>query len=116
MSLFECMMTPCVFMVANRTPDGSGGSDTTWTEGATFRAAIVMDSSTEAKIADAAGIVRSYTVTVPRSVHLAYHAVIKRLTDGQIFRITSDSADKKTPVCAGLDMAQATAEVWRLTT
>lgn len=113
--LIDCMAVPCVFMVQQRTPDGSGGYKTTWTEGERFRAAIIRDSSTEARIAEAAGTVELYTVTVPRSVHLEYHAVIKRLTDGKTFRITSDNAEKKTPACAALDIAQSNAEAWRLT-
>ena len=116
MSLIDCMMESCVFMVQTKTPDGSGGSKTEWTEGEPLRAAITLDTSTEARIAEAAGTVKMYTVTVSRSVHLKYHAVIKRLSDGETFRITSDSVDKKTPVCTALDMAQATAEAWRLTT
>lgn len=113
--LIDCMMVPCVFMEKNQTPDGSGGYNTEWTEGAPLKAAIVRDTSTEARIAEAAGTVELYTVTVSRSVHLAYHAVIKRLTDGKTFRITSDNAEKKTPACTALDIAQSNAEAWRLT-
>ena len=116
MSLIDCMMESCVFMVQEKEPDGSGGFDTVWVEGEPLKAAFTLDTSTEAKIADAAGVVNVYTVSVSRSVHLKYHAVIKRLSDGKTFRITSDSADKKTPVCTALDIAQATAEAWRLTT
>jgi hypothetical protein len=114
--LIDCMMVPCVFMEQKRTPDGSGGYRTAWEEGKTFKAAIIRDTSTEARIAEAAGTVEMYTVTVPRSVHLKYHDVIKRLPDGKTFRITSDNAEKKTPVCTALDIAQSTAEAWRLTT
>ena len=116
MALIDCMMVPCVFMVQERTPDVSGGYNSTWTEGKRFNAAIIRDSSTEAQIADATGTVDVYTVTVSRSVHLEYHAVIKRLSDGKTFRITSDNADKRTPLCTALDIAQSTAESWRLTT
>jgi hypothetical protein len=116
MSLIDCMMVTCVFMVPNRTPDGSGGFDTTWAEGEPLKAAIIRDTSTEARIAEAAGTVDMYTVTVSRSVHLKYHAIIKRLSDGKTFRITSDNTDVKTPACAALDIAQSTAEAWRLTT
>ncbi len=115
MSLIDCMMTPCVFMVLEKTPDGSGGFVPKWTEGEPLKAAIVRDTSTEARIAEAAGTVEMYTVTVSRSVHLKYHAVIKRLSDGKTFRITSDNAEVKTPVCTALDIAQSTAEAWRLT-
>ena len=113
--LVDCMMTDCVFMVSERTPDGSGGHVPTWEDGEPFRAAIIRDNSTEARIAEAAGTVEMYTVTVSRSVHLAHHAVIKRLSDGKTFRITSDNAESKAPVCTALDISQSTAEAWRLT-
>lgn len=113
--LIDCMMESYVRMIPKRTPDGSGGYRTEWTEGERIKAAIVQDTSTEARIADAAGTVKLYTVTVSRSVHLEYHAVIKRLSDGKVFRITSDNAEKKTPLCTALDIAQSTAEAWRLT-
>ena len=116
MSLIDCMMESCVLVSQKRTPDGSGGYKTTWEDGEPFKAAIVRDTSTEARIAEASGTVDMYTVSVSRSVHLEYHAVIKRLSDGKTFRITSDNAEKRTPVCTALDIAQSTAEAWRLTT
>lgn len=115
MSLFNCYKTNCVRMVQSRTEDGSGGYMTAWTEGDTFQAAIVRDTSTQARIAEAAGTVNVYTVTVPRTVRLKFHDVFKRVSDGKVFRITSDNAEKQTPACATLDMAQSTAEAWRLT-
>ena len=85
MSLIDSMSVPCVFMVPTKTPDGSGGYITEWVEGESLSAAIVRDTSTEARIAEAAGTVSVYTVTVPRDVHLPFHSVIKRLTDGYNF-------------------------------
>lgn len=114
MSLIDSMSVPCVFMNPTKHPDGSGGYITTWAEGDHLTAAIVRDSSMEAQKAEAAGTVSAYTVTVTRDVDLPFHSVIKRLTDGKVFRITSDNAEKKTPICTGLDMAQSTAEEWRL--
>ena len=114
--LIDCMMVSCVFMEQKKEPDGSGGYITTWKESNPFDAAIIRDTSTETRIADAASTVETYTVTVSRSVHLKYHDVIKRLSDGKTFRITSGNAEKKTPVCTALDISQATAEAWRLTT
>lgn len=116
MSLIDCMMETCVFMEKRQTPDGSGGYIPNWVDGNPFMAAIVRDTSTEARIAEAAGTVEMYTITVSRSVRLEYHAVIKRLSDGKTFRITSDNAEKKTPHCTALDIAQSNAEAWRLTT
>ena len=116
MSLINCMTVPCVFMVPTRTPDGSGGYKTEWAEGERFEAALIRDNSTEARIAEAAGTAEMYTVTVSRSVPLKYHAAFKRLSDGKTFRITSDNAEKKTPACSALDIAQSKAEAWRLPT
>ena len=116
MSLLDCNMVSCVFMIPTKTPDGSGGFVTTWAEGEPLAAAIIRDTSTEARIAEAAGTVSVYTITVPRAVHLPFHSVIKRVSDGKTFRITSDNTEKKTPACTALDMAQSTAEEWRLTT
>mgnify|MGYP003292295826 CR=1 FL=1 len=106
----------CVFMKQKQVPDGSGGYNTVWTEGEPLKAAIVRDTSTEARIAEAAGTVETYTITVPRSVRLKYHDVIKRLSDGKTFRIISDNEGKKPPACTALDIAQSNAEAWRLTT
>lgn len=115
MSLLKQMAERFVLMIPERTEDGSGGYVTAWKEGEKLTAAVVRSSSTKSQIAEAAGEVEQYTVTVPRAVHLPFHAVIKRERDGKTFRITSDSAELKTPLSAGLDMAQATAEAWGLT-
>ena len=102
-------------MVPESIPDGAGGYMTTWKEGDSFMASVIRDSSTEARIADAAGVVESYTVSVLRSTHLKYHDVFKKLTDGKVFRVTSDSDGMKAPEFANINMAQSTAEAWRLT-
>ena len=116
MALIDCMMEHYTRMVPNKIPDGSGGYLTSWEPGENIMAAINRDASTEARIAEAAGTVKVYTVTVGRDVHLKYHDVIRRVSDGAVFRITSDNSEKKTPSCSTLDLAQSTAEAWRLTT
>ena len=114
--LIDCMKVPCVLMEKKQEPDGSGGHKTVWKDGKRVTAAIVRETSTEARIAEAAGTVEIYTITVSRSVSLKYHDVIKRLSDGKTFRITSDNAESKTPACTALDISQSSAEAWRLTT
>lgn len=114
MSLIDYFVYPCVFMIPHETPDGSGGHTTVWEQGQAFMAAIYRDTSMESRIAEAAGTVSNYTVTVSKDIHLPYHTVIKRLYDNKIFRITSDNSEKKTPKCSTLSMAQSTAEEWRL--
>lgn len=94
--------------------DGYGGVTTRWTDGATIKGAIVFDSSTEMKIAQSMGVTAAYTLTVRKSVLLDYHTVLRRESDKKIFRLTSDSDDKKTPQEAVLDMRQYDAEEWEL--
>ena len=110
MSLLSQALEPCVRMYNNVVDDGYGGERTTWTDGATFDAAIVFDSSMQARTAQAAGVTSLYTVTTRRDKMLMYHDVFRRVSDGKIFRVTSDGDDKFTPASAGLDMRQVTAE------
>lgn len=115
MSLFERMMTDCVRLVLATTEDGEGGRSTTWNQGAAFRAAIVFDNSMEARRADKDGVKSLYTVTVPADVSFNYHDVFKRVSDGKIFRATSDGDDIVAPPMASFKFRQFSAEEWRLT-
>lgn len=114
MSLLSDAMTTCVILNKQTEADGYGGYITTWTDGAEFKAAIVLDSSMEARIGEKQGVTALYTVTTSRALNLQYHDVFRRVEDGKIFRVTSDGDDKKTPKSAGLDMRQVSAEEWEL--
>lgn len=114
MSLLDSAMTEVVMLEKIRTPDGEGGFTTAWNEGAPFVAAITFDTSMAARTAEKQGVTSLYTVTTRRRAMLQYHDVFKRLSDGKIFRVTSDGDDKFTPDSAGLDMRQVTAEEWSL--
>jgi len=110
MSLLEEAMENCVMIDKTTQPDGYGGVITTWTEGAEFIAAIVFDTSMEARIGEQQGVTNLYTVTTKKNMNLQYHDVFKRLSDDKIFRVTSDGDDKRTPNSASLNMRQVTAE------
>ena len=114
MSLIDEAMTPCVMVDRTTQPDGEGGTLTNWIEGAAFNASITFDNSIEAKTAAVQGVTSLYTVTVPKRVQLEYHAVFKRLSDGKIFRVTSDGDDKITPERASFQFAQVSAEEYVL--
>lgn len=116
MSLLDNFTEPFIIMNKAKVSDGEGGYSTEWTEGATIQAALTLDSSTAARVAEAEGVSNLYTITTSKAVSLEFHDVIKREADGAIFRITSDGTDKKTPSSATLDMRQASAEKWTLTT
>lgn len=104
------------FTVMNKTvvSDGYGGTETVWLDGVMIRGAIVLDGSSQMKIAQAMGVTSAYTLTVKKNVNLDYHTVIRRELDGRYFRLTSGSDDKKTPASATLDMRQYSAEEWKL--
>ena len=114
MNLIEEFKTPCVMLEKKRVPDGEGGFITSWAEGAEFKAAVVFDSSLEARTAEQQGVSSLYTVTTAKNAKLEYHDVFKRLSDGKIFRVTSDGDDKQTPERATFQFAQVTAEEWSL--
>lgn len=115
MSLIDDFKSTCVLLDKVTTSDGEGGILTTWKEGAKFIAAITLNSSIEAKIAEKQGVTGIYTVTTGRNVVLQFRDVFKRQYDEKIFRVTSDGDDKFTPPSANLDMRQVSAEEWRLT-
>ena len=112
MSLLDEAFEACIRLNKTTQDDGYGGEITVWTDGAHFDAAIVFDSSTEGKIAQAQGVTSLYTVTTRKDRMLEYHDVFRRLSDGKIFRVTSDGDDKYTPASATLNMRQVTAEEW----
>lgn len=110
MSLLESALEDCVMMDKTTQPDGYGGYISTYAEGAPFKAAIVFDTSMEARAAEKQGVTSLYTVTTSRALTLEYHDVFKRTRDNKIFRVTSDGDDKYTPASTALDMRQVTAE------
>ena len=112
MSLLSEAMDVCVLLNKQTTADGYGGYISAYTDGAEFQAAIVFDTSIEARVAEAQGVTSRYTVTTSRKMVLEYHDVFRRVRDGKLFRVTSDGDDKYTPKSAGLDMRQVTAEEW----
>ena len=114
MSLLSEAMENCILLDKHTAADGYGGYVTTWTDGARFQAAIVLDTSMEARTAEKAGVTALYTVTTEKSMNLQYHDVFRRVSDGKIFRVKSDGDDKKTPNSAGLNMRQVSAEEWQI--
>jgi hypothetical protein len=104
------------FTIINKSvvDDGYGGTTVVWTDGATIAGAMVFDSSTQMKVAQAMGVTSAYTFTVMKNLLLDYHTVLRRESDKKTFRITSDSDDRKTPQTAGLNMRQYDAEEWKI--
>lgn len=115
MSLLDSQMETFCFIDKSRKPDGEGGYVVEWSEGAEFEANARFDNSMQARIAEKQGVTSLYTITTRKDINLEYHEIIKRISDGKIFRVTSDGDDNKTPNSATLNMRQVSAEEWELT-
>ena len=114
-TMVEESMEPVILMRKDRIEDGEGGYITTWSEGVEFKAAITFDSSMQARIGGKLGVTSLYTVTTAKNAKLDFHDVIKRLSDGKVFRITSDGDDRQTPARARFGQyLQVSAEEWVL--
>lgn len=114
MMLYERMMTECILLEKVRVPDGLGGWTTTWNEGASFKAAILKDSTIEARTAEKQGVTEVYTVTVPKETPLSYMDVFRRKSDQQTFRVTSNMKDNASPSFTQINFGQVNAEEWEL--
>lgn len=114
MSLLTEQMEKCVMLDKRTVADGYGGYIVEWADGASFSAAIVLDTSMQARTAEKAGVTALYTITTTKALNLQYHDVFRRVEDGKIFRVTSDGDDKKTPGSASLNMRLVSAEEWSL--
>ena len=114
MSLLDEAFENFTILDKRTVPDGYGGTETQYVDGATIQGAMVYDGSSQAKVAQAMGVKALYTLTVHKDIILDYHDVVRRNKDGQIFRLTTDSDDLKTPKSASLNMRQYQAEEWIL--
>lgn len=112
MSLLTEAMEEVALLDKWRSPDGEGGFVTNWFDSVKFKAAITFDASMESRIAEKQGVSSIYTITTDKNAKLEYHDVIRRLSDGKTFRVTSDGDDKKTPKSASFQVLQVTAEEW----
>lgn len=75
-----------------------------WKEKAPFDAAEQHDTSTQAQIAEQSGTASTYTLYVDRSVLLRCGDRVKRLADGQVFEVTTNSTDAQAPAESGMNL------------
>lgn len=115
MSLLDEAMEDFTLIDKTSVGDGYGGFTDVWQDGATIKGAMVFDNSIEARTAQKQGVTSVYTLTTRKNVVLMYHQVLRRVSDGKIFRVTSDGDDKFTPKSANLNMRQVSCEEWQLT-
>ena len=114
MSLLLDGFEKCAMLTkTGKRPDGEGGFIYYWESGEEFTAAFDFQASMQAKVAEKQGVTGLWNILVKRENRLEFHNVFKRLSDGQVFRVTSKD-DKSTPKSAGLDLRLISAEEWTL--
>lgn len=116
MSLFTEELENFSYIKYLTADDECGGNSTTYSKGEQFKAAISLDTSAEAKIAEQQGLSPIYSVYTTKTVNLKYHNLIQREKTGEIFRITSNGDDVRTPASAALNMRYVTANKYTLPT
>lgn len=116
MTLLDSMMESCTMQDRLTVSDGVLGFTSTWVPGATFKAAIIRDTSIEARTAEKQGVTEVYTVVTAKGTNLQYHDVFKRDSDGQVFRVTSGQKDAEAPEASTVKIGKVTAEKWELIT
>lgn len=114
MNLLTQMMDECRILNHIRTDDEYGGYSDSWTEGASFKAAIAKNGSPEQLVAEQQGVAELFTVVVEQNFSLDYHDVFKRTKDGSIFRVTSRTTDSTAHPASTVKIAKVTAERWVL--
>lgn len=112
--LMNDFVEECTLIEKTRIPDGEGGWTVGWVDGMDFLAAITYDTTMQARVAESAGMKATYTVTTEKGTPLDFHDVFRRNRDGQVFRVTSQGDDKKTPQSASFQVSQVAAEEWQL--
>ena len=112
MSLIDEFKTVCTLVEKTRVSDGEGGWNKVWTDGATFQAAIVLDSTINARIAEHDGMTGIYTVTTDPGAKLEFHDAFRRESDRKTFRVTK--VNDSPPDVATFGFNQYQAEAWEL--
>ena len=92
-------------------PDGLGGATERWEEGETFRGGVTFVPGGEVSVAGLSAL-RALPVLVHEpGLTLSLNDRVRRLSDGEVFRVAGDSGDMRTPGIAAVQLAQVTIEV-----
>lgn len=113
MSLLDQAYEPFVMIDKRSVSDGEGGYFTDYVEGAEISVAVTNENTSLARIAEALTEKIEYRVITKRNVKFNQNDLIKRLSDGQVFRIYYKNT-KETPKSAKLDMKETFAQEWSI--
>lgn len=113
-TLFEQQMESCHIVDKTTVPDGRGGVETVYVEGAPIDVAFSFNDSVSVVIANQEKVTDMYTLVTKKSVVLLAGDIIKRDKDGSIFKIETNSTDSTPPEISSLNMRQVKAKIIKL--
>lgn len=113
-TLFEQQMESCHIVDKTTVPDGRGGVETVYVEGAPIDVAFSFNDSVSVVIADQEKVTDMYTLITKRKVVLLAGDIIKRDKDASTFKIETNSTDSTPPEISALDMRQVKAKKFKL--
>lgn len=109
-------MEPCVKMEQVPITDAMGGYDSTgWADTLAFIAFVRKETAPVITVAEKEGAKETFTVVVPSSIELKDHDVFRRVSDGAVFRLTSNTKDDRALGASSVLIAKANCERWVLT-
>jgi SPP1 family predicted phage head-tail adaptor len=114
MSLLTDQFEDFTILDKRTVPDGYGGYIETYVDGARIEAAVNLMSAVEKIAAAQIQPMSIYHIITRKNINLQDHDVVRRESDGKIFRVTGDGDDNKTPNSAGLNMRVVNAEEWSI--
>ena len=112
MSLIDAYRETCVPVTVTRTEDGQGGYTTAFTDGEPFDASFAYENAPEVIVAEKQGVNRAYKMYVDKAMDLPYHAIIRRESDGQLFRVKNPGEGRHTPAFSALNLRLIEVEKW----
>lgn len=113
--LFDAM-EPCVKMEQTPIEDAGGGyTSMGWSDVMAFDGFVRKESTPEIIVADKQEVKETFTLVVRSGIVLKYHDVFRRVRDGAVFRLTSNTQDGQTLAASSVPIASANCERWVLT-
>lgn len=86
-----------------KTQDGMGGYITDYRETDKFTALVTLDSSMLARQMEQSGVKDIYTAYVDKGCDIKQYDYFKRLSDNEVFMVTSNPSDKATPKISNMN-------------
>lgn len=111
-TLLDSMAEECVLVEKRTVQTPTGGYTQVWQDGVTFYAVVRKDNTLQGRVAEKQGVTELYTIVVQKGFPLNYHDVLRRVKDGNTYRVTSNIADNEAPVKSSVQIGSVTAERW----